>query len=122
MVLPSWLMSKKRPPRLGRRDVKTAQSARRWQPRFEALEDRTLPVITSAFSGSLALSVGSNVNISRLTGNQEEAAIIQNPVRSNQLFAFSNAEAAGMFAAHSTDAGTTWLPVNSADFIIADGN
>ena len=65
------------------------------------------------------MTVGPNVNISQLAGNQDESAIIVNPNNSQQLFASSNT-ASGLFAARSNDGGVTWLPSNGADFLIID--
>jgi len=74
-------------------------------------------------SAQVTQTVGSNVNISQLSENQNEAAIAINPTNPQQLFAFSNREFGGaLFAARSTDGGQTWQPSNGADFFIADGN
>jgi subtilisin-like proprotein convertase family protein len=70
----------------------------------------------------LTLTVGPNVNLSRLPGNQDESAIIVNPNNSQQLFASSNNAAGGLFAARSIDGGATWLTSNGPDWLIADGN
>ena len=77
----------------------------------EACEARTL----------LTLTVGPNINISRLAGNQDESAILVNPTNPMQLFASSNNAAGGLFAARSIDGGATWLTSNGPDQIIADG-
>ena len=71
---------------------------------------------------STVLTAGTNVNVSRLFGNNDESAIVVNPANSQQLFAFANNERNGMFAARSVDGGQTWLPSFGADFIIVDGN
>ncbi|MGH9891803.1 MAG: Ig-like domain-containing protein, partial [bacterium] len=69
------------------------------------------------------LVAGPNVNISRLAGNHQEAAIAINPTNPNNLFAFSNTElGAGVFAAFSTDGGVTWTYVDPTDGTIADGD
>ena len=69
----------------------------------EALEPRLLLAAT--------ISVGTNVNISRKTGSEAEASITVDPVNPNRMAAFSNEEAstAGVFAAFSTDGGSTWV-------------
>jgi Ca2+-binding RTX toxin-like protein len=77
----------------------------------------------------LGLTVGPNVNMSRLPGNQQEVAIIADPSNGDRMFAFSNMElGSGMFAAFSTDGGLTWNSsagqgdTSPNDFMIADGN
>jgi hypothetical protein len=50
-----------------------------------------------------------NVNITRLGGNQSEAAIAIDPTDPNHVVEFSNREhGAGMVLANSTDGGMTW--------------
>ncbi len=78
----------------------------------EACESRVL----------LTLTVGPNFNISQLAGNQDESAIIVNPINPMQVFASSNNAAGGLFAARSIDGGATWLTSNGANLLIADGN
>lgn len=68
------------------------------------------------------LSVGPNVNVSPLAGNQDESAIVVNPKNPMQLFAMSNNAAGGLMAARSIDGGATWLTSNGSDALIADGN
>ena len=68
------------------------------------------------------LSVGPNVNISPLAGNQDESAIVVNPNNPLQLFAMSNNAAGGLMAARSVDGGVVWLTSNGGDALIADGN
>lgn len=79
--------------------------------------------LLSMVDASAQLVLGPNVNISRLAGNHQEAAIAINPTNPNNLFAFSNTElGAGLFAAFSTDGGATWTYVDAADGTIADGD
>jgi hypothetical protein len=82
-----------------------------WTPRLEALEDRFMPSVT--------LGVENNVNISQLTGNQNEDAIAMDPMHPNRLFATANNDPtnAGLFTAYSTDGGATWTHQ-----IVADGS
>ncbi len=57
------------------------------------------------------LAVGANVNVSRKTGNQLEAAIAIDPTNTDRVFVSSNDETlslAGVFTARSTDAGANW--------------
>ncbi len=77
-----------------------------------------------AWSGSVSaatLVVGTNVNTSRLTNNQSEAAIAMDPTNPNRLFVFSNTEGNGLFAAYSTNAGASWRYTDPSDGTIADG-
>jgi FG-GAP repeat len=91
--------------------------------RLESLEERSTPTVSATLAGAVSFSVGPNVNVSRLPGNNQEQTMIQNPVSPNQMFAFANTEVLGsIFAARSNDAGRTWLPANGSDFLIADGN
>ena len=89
-----------------------APSSSRLGAGVERLEDRSL------LAGVVS---GLNVNISQLLGNQDESAIAVNPLNSQQLFASSNNDSGGLFAARSIDGGVTWLPSNGADYVIADG-
>lgn len=68
------------------------------------------------------LNVSSNVNVSQLAGNQTNPAIAVNPNNPQQMFAVSENEAGGLFAAHSIDGGVTWQPSNGTDKVIADGS
>lgn len=55
------------------------------------------------------ISVGTNVNISRATGNQCEGAIAVNPTNPQRLFIASNLDSgAGLFGGVSTNGGATW--------------
>ena len=73
---------------------------------------------------------GAAVNVSRLAGNQAEQAIAVDPTNPSHLFVGANSEpaAAHIFAAFSTDGGTTWNSSSSAgdtapnDFLIGDAN
>jgi hypothetical protein len=73
----------------------------RFHPKLELLESRLVPA---------AITVGANLNISKLAGNQNEAAIALDPANPNLLFSVSNNEATipGLFGAFSTDGGQTW--------------
>ena len=76
------------------------------------------------------MSVGPNVNMSRMPLNQQEVSIVINPNNPDELFSFSNHEVLGpgMFAAYSKDGGQTWYSTAGpgdlipGDFIFADGN
>jgi hypothetical protein len=80
------------------------------RPRFDPLEDRTLPSISATLTGAVSLEVGANVNVSRQGGNQEETSVALNPTNPAQVFVVSNNDypTPGLFAASSTDAGATW--------------
>jgi len=80
-----------------------------------------LLVAWSQSTSAATLVVGTNVNVSRLSGNQSEAAIAMNPTNPNQLFVLSNMEGNGLLAAYSTNAGASWRYTDPADGTIADG-
>ncbi len=71
--------------------------------------------------GDAAHAVPTNINVSKLAGYQAETTIAINPTNPNQLFVASNLSGDGMFAAYSTDGGTTWRYSDPSDGIIADG-
>ncbi len=76
---------------------------------LEPLETRDLLAIVGSFSGPLSITVGNNVNISKLGGNQHESAIVVNPTNPENLFAVSNTETSlGNYASYSMDGGVTW--------------
>src|SRR2546422_182719 len=55
------------------------------------------------------LTVGPNVNVSRLAGNQSEAAVAINPTNPNNVVIVSNIAGGGaLFRGFSTDGGATW--------------
>ncbi|MBI3468512.1 MAG: exo-alpha-sialidase [Planctomycetes bacterium] len=91
-----------RSPKLLRRLGRNAGSrqATGFRPRVELLETRWLP----------SLTVGPNVNVSKLQNNQSEASIAINPTNVNNLVAFSNefAVASGIRVYVSNNGGTTW--------------
>ncbi|HEY2589911.1 MAG TPA: sialidase family protein [Tepidisphaeraceae bacterium] len=65
---------------------------------LERLEPRTL--FSSAFT---------NINISKMKGNQAEGAIAVDPVDPSKMFAVSNIDTGdGLMAATTSDGGTTW--------------
>lgn len=67
-------------------------------PSLERLEPRTL--FSSAFT---------NINVSKLKGNQAEGAIAVDPLNPSKLFAVSNIDTGdGLMAATSSDGGATW--------------
>src|SRR6266446_6768900 len=84
-----------------------------------------VPLLRIAWSGSVSaaplLMVGTNVNTSRLTNNQSEAAIAMDPTNPDRVFVFSNMEGSGLFAAYSTNAGASWSYTDPSDGTIADG-
>ncbi len=65
-------------------------------------------VFIGLMSVSVLATVGPNINLSKQTGYQGEATIAIDPTNPNRMFASSNLSTAGMFAAYSTDGGTTW--------------
>lgn len=75
----------------------------------------------AAAPGRAEVGGESERNVSRLTGVQNECAIAVNRLNKSQLFAACNNNAGGLFAARSTDRGTTWI-FPDADRTIADGD
>jgi len=72
-----------------------------------------LQVVAATPAG--AATVAPNVNITRLGGNQSEAAIAIDPTDPNHVVEFSNRElGAGMILAVSGDGGATWKVSNFA--------
>lgn len=68
-----------------------------------------------AASPAGAATVTPNVNVTRLGGNQSEAAIAIDPTDLNHVVEFSNRElGGGMILARSTDGGLTWSVSNFA--------
>src|SRR5437868_10319716 len=71
-----------------------------YRPAMQRLEDRTTPA---------SLSVGPVENVSRLPGNQSEAAIAINPTNPSNIIAASNTFAgSGVEVYRTTDAGASW--------------
>jgi len=63
------------------------------------------------------------VNVSHLTGHQREAAIAVDPADPQRLFAVSNTRVGGaLFAAYSTDGGSSWAYADPSDGAIADSH
>ena len=74
-------------------------------------------------TATVQATVGANVNLSKLTGYQGEATIAIDPTNTNRMFAASNVGSGnGMFAAYSTDGGTTWQYTDPTDKTIGDGD
>ncbi|MFN7920089.1 MAG: hypothetical protein U0Q16_08335 [Bryobacteraceae bacterium] len=55
-----------------------------------------------------AQTVGPNLNLTKASGNQFEAAAAINPMNKNAIFVASRNETGGMYTARSTDGGVTW--------------
>jgi len=56
------------------------------------------------------ISSQTDVNLSKMTGDQSECAVAKNPTNKLQLFVLCNNNAgAGLFAARSIDGGATWV-------------
>jgi len=71
--------------------------------------DLTTSIVNSALDVSRT-RVDSNINISRLAGNQSEGAISINPTNPLNMVAISNLDRGrGLFKAYSTNGGTTWI-------------
>jgi hypothetical protein len=73
-----------------------------------------LPVVTAGIARATTVTAP-NVNITRLGGNQSEAAIAIDPTNPNNVVEFSNRErGGGMILARSADGGLTWSVSNFA--------
>ena len=73
----------------------------------------SLAVAFSTVIAAAAVGVGPNVNVSKKTNSQTEAAVAINPANAMQAFVAANDETtnfAGIFVARSGDGGTTWTP------------
>ena len=74
-------------------------------------------------TATVEATVSPNVNLSKLTGYQGETTIAIDPTNPNRMFAASNiGSGSGMFAAYSTDGGTTWAYTDPTDKVIGDGD
>jgi hypothetical protein len=93
----------------GRGDASIRRGRHRRSPLgVEPLEPRNL----------LSLSVGANINLSKMPGNQSEGTITIDPSNPARLFVSSNLEFGnGLFAATSSDGGATW-----SSRVIANGS
>src|SRR6266568_1657607 len=75
---------------------------------IEPLEDRQLLA---------AIPIPTNINLSKMRGNQSEGAVAVDPTNGNHIFVVSNIDRGdGLFTARSTDGGTHW-----SKQVIADG-
>lgn len=93
------------------------------------------PVLTIALIGSFVgmilagatpaqaqISGGTDINLSKLSGDQSECAVAKNPANKLQIFVLCNNNAgAGLFAARSVNGGASWSYPDAADKTIADG-
>src|SRR4051794_34407470 len=107
-----WLSRKSRPFASGRHLFVS-------RPRLTVLEDRCVPAVT--------LTVSPNVDISRLPGNETEAAVAINPTNPNNIVATTVTDSfvSSQWVYRSIDGGNSWTGtplvaplVNSA---ISDG-
>jgi hypothetical protein len=62
---------------------------------------------TAASAQAQVITVGPNVNVTRLTGSQEETGIAINRVNPNQIAISSNSQS-GLVTRYTTDGGSTW--------------
>lgn len=84
---------------------------------FSYFLQAVLAASASVFVGALLFSTGAHAqlmgeaerNMSQMLNYQNECAIIKNPTNKYQLFAACNNATGGLFAARSTDLGTTWV-------------
>lgn len=78
--------------------------------------------VVGLFTVQTNATVGPNINLSKMTGYQGETTIAIDPSNPNRMFASSNISTVGLFAAYSTDGGTTWQYTDPTDKTIADGD
>ncbi len=62
------------------------------------------------------------VDVSQSSADEDDTTIAVDPTNPNHLFTASSSSSAGLYAAVSDDGGKTWVPVDSTDGRIADGN
>jgi hypothetical protein len=67
-----------------------------------------LTVVSGLSDAAQAVSVQTNVNVTRQAGNQAEGAIAIDPTNPLRMFTVANNLAGGLSVAVSTDAGVTW--------------
>ena len=95
------------------------------RPRATLIQSVPAILLIAALAGSgtagaapRALSIGPNVNVSKMTGNQSETTVAINPTNPSNVVIVSNIESgSGLFKAFSTDGGATWTAE-----VIADGD
>jgi PEP-CTERM motif len=67
--------------------------------------------VLAPFAQAQVISVGPNVNVTKLTGNQSEQSIAINRLNTNQITVGSNGRGgAGIFLGYSSNGGATWTP------------
>ena len=70
---------------------------------LERLETRVVPAI---------FDVGSNVNVSQITGSQWNGSIAIDPTNPARMFAASDTATGNTLARYSTNAGATWTSIS----------
>lgn len=81
-----------------------------------------LPVLVVAPTQALAVTVVTNVNVNRQSGNQTEAAVAIDPTNPQRVFASSNVQTgSSLMLSYSTDAGATWTARFGANGSGGDG-
>lgn len=71
--------------------------------------------VRRAAGRAATLSVGANVNASKLSGYQAETAIAINPTNPQKRVIFANGSTTGLFRSYSTNGGQTWTSGTIAD-------
>ena len=98
--------------------MKTASSG----PRLSQLACVLVLGLCAVVPAGAQITAGTDVNTSQKAGADSECAIAKNPTNKMELFASCNTAGAGLFAARSTDLGSTWIYPDPADRTIADGD
>jgi hypothetical protein len=55
-----------------------------------------------------AQTVGPNLNLTKVAGNQYETSVAVNPINNNEIFIVSRNEVGGLYTARSSDGGLNW--------------
>jgi len=74
----------------------------------------TVYFLLTASVAHAQMTQGTDVNISKLTGYQNECSIAVNPADKMKLFVACNNDGGGLFAASSSDRGLTWVNQSSS--------
>ena len=81
-----------------------------------------LALLVPGLAAHAQISGNPDVNVSKLANYQNECAIAKNPTNKMELFAACNNSTGGLFAARSTNLGSTWTYPDPSDKTIADGD
>jgi hypothetical protein len=105
------------------RKAKARRSGSAGRAALERLENRRLLSVSVHVAGEPALIPSTDINVSALAGDENEAEIAIDPSNPARMFATGNygPHGSGLFAAYSSDAGATWSKTDVSDGKIAQG-